>query len=41
MRNGTVIEDVVRETVGSSHAESYGHCKDFDFYSEGDGKPLR
>lgn len=41
MRNGTVIEDEVRETVGSSHAESYGHSKDFDFYSEGDGKPLR
>ena len=35
MRNGTVIEDEVKKTVGSSHAESYGHCKDFDFYSEG------
>ena len=34
MRNGTVIEDEVKKTVGSSHAESYGHCKDFDFYSE-------
>lgn len=37
-----MIEDVtVRETVESSHVESYDHCKDFDFYSERDGKPLR
>lgn len=40
VNNGTVIEAEGRKTVGSSHTDSLGHCKDFDFSSEGDGKPL-